>query len=171
MGGLPGTCTPLTAGDRGVPGVKLPVQPWAGPIDAPVSLPQPGSTVPVNRLSPYTAPWRSPISTAGPLSSNSTGDDKATPHGASLRTVPAPAFHVSVSVNVVAAPDDTVAGATITPAMHTPVTVTPVSRHRVAIVRAVFTLFRLSCLCAAKLENVVLRAAPENGRFPNIWPH
>ena len=42
---------------------------------------------------------------AGPLSLNSTGDDMATPHGASLRTVPAPEFHVSVSVSGVAAPE------------------------------------------------------------------
>ena len=80
-------------------------QPWPEPMVLPVPLPQPETTDPVCRLSPYTEPCRSPTSTAWvPPSSNSTGEASAMPHGASLRMVPAVAvFHVSASVTVGAA--------------------------------------------------------------------
>ena len=80
---------------------------------------------------------------------NTTGDASATPHGASLRMVPLPPFHVSESVSGAGAPD-TFCGVTATMATHAPVTATPAKVHRIAKLRAFFTLVRFPCFPTAK---------------------
>ncbi len=129
---------------------------------------QPGTTEPVWRLSPYSSPWRSPTCTAAvPPSLKATGEASATPHGASLRMVPAPAFHVSVSVSGFAA--DALGADTVPRTRHAPVTEMPARMQRAANRRpAPVTLPQISCRSAPK---VVVRHPPRDRAPPERGGH
>jgi hypothetical protein len=73
-----------------------------------------------------------------PPSLNSTGEASATPQGASLRIVPVPAFHVSLSVSCAGAPD-TYWGVAATKPTDAPVKANAVTVQRAASLCAFFT--------------------------------
>ncbi len=97
-----------------------------------------------------------------PPSLNATGEDSATPQGASLRKVPIPPFHVSVSVSGAGVPDTRCVVAP-TMAKVAPITAMLVRMQRVASLPRVLHLAPILC---AKRPKVVPHHAAEMPRRP-----